>query len=97
LGVFLLTVGIGLVLRTFLDVPIVNDSVFYWGLAFVLTALIRKPKGKAMCIFGIFLMVFSLKGLLEIDGAANIIISAVLVIAGIYVIVKTIIDTRKRG
>jgi hypothetical protein len=97
LGVFLLTVGIGLVLRTFLDMPIVNDSVFYWGLAFVLTAVIRKPNGKAMFIFGIFLMVFSLKGLLEIDGVANAIISLVLVIAGICVIVKTVIDTRKRG
>jgi hypothetical protein len=91
IGTFTLVVGIGFILRSFTDIPILNDSVFYWGLAFIVTSFIRKPISKPMLILGVVIAVFSLKGLLEIDGVANIIISLALVIAGIYVIVKTFI------
>ncbi len=94
IGTFTLVVGMGFVLRYFADIPILNDSIFYWGLAFIVTSLIRKPISKPMLILGGIITVFSLKGLLEIDGVANIIISLALVIAGIYVIAKTFIKKK---
>jgi hypothetical protein len=94
IGIFLLVVGLGIVLSCFVDIPILNDNVFYWGLAFIVTALIKKPISKPMLILGGIITVFSLKGLLEIEGVANIIISVALVIAGIYVLARTFINKK---
>lgn len=95
-GMFLLLVGIGIVSDACLNFALVDNIMFSFGLAIFIQFFIGK-RNKFLLIAGIFVMVFSLKGLLAIQGVANIVISALLVLLGIFIVVKSVIEGVKKN